>query len=73
MQALYVPICWLCKHCSSEVLPTTCASFPEGIPPAILVNRHDHRRSHAEDCGLRFEPVSPGAATYVEEVFVETA
>lgn len=66
---LYVPICWLCKHCSGDVLPKTCASFPDGIPPAILMNRHDYCRSHTGDCGLRFEPVSTIAPAYVEEIF----
>lgn len=66
----YVPICWLCKHSSGDVLPATCVSFPDGIPPAILLNRHDHRRGHAGERGLRFEPVSTAAAVYVEEIFV---
>ena len=32
-----------CMFCTRYRRGDTCAAFPDGIPPAILGNEHDHR------------------------------
>ena len=46
--------CVWCRHRSAG--GGTCRAFPEGIPPAIANNRHDHRERYDGDSGIRFEP-----------------
>ena len=46
--------CVDCRH--KHRTGPTCAAFPAGIPEAILLNEHDHRRPWAGDHGVRFTP-----------------
>lgn len=46
--------CVWCRH--REPGGRRCRAFPDGIPPAIAVNRHDHREPYDGDRGVRFEP-----------------
>jgi len=36
-----------------------CAAYPQGVPMAILGNRHDHRHPFPGDKGISFEPRPP--------------
>jgi hypothetical protein len=33
-----------------------CAAFPDAIPDAILLNKHDHRQPYPGDGGVRYTP-----------------
>jgi len=46
--------CVWCRHRSAD--GRRCRAFPEGIPDAIVTNRHDHRNPFDRDHGVRFEP-----------------
>ena len=37
------------------VMAWSCSAFPGGIPEKITEERHDHRKEHAGDAGIRFE------------------
>ena len=51
---LEISQCVWCRHRSSD--GRRCRAYPDGIPDAILMNRHDHRSPYKGDSGLRFEP-----------------
>jgi len=34
-----------------------CAAFPDGIPPEIRLNKHDHKKPYKGDNGIQFEPL----------------
>lgn len=49
-----------CADCRHKRVGATCAAFPSGIPKAILLNEHDHRKpypsaSKPTDNGIRFQ------------------
>lgn len=46
--------CVWCRHRYAD--GRSCKAYPEGIPEAILKNRHDHREPFDRDGGVRFEP-----------------
>lgn len=70
MSAPMLPLqCSRCRHLTGLVelqLPTgiggevpcepACVAFPSGIPEDIQTGAFDHRRPHARDHGVRFEP-----------------
>ncbi|MGD8441011.1 MAG: hypothetical protein PVG53_10775 [Holophagae bacterium] len=62
---LEISQCVWCRHRSSN--GRRCRAYPDGIPDAILRNRHDHRLPYEGDSGLRFEP------EIVEIEFVDVA
>lgn len=47
--------CLQCKHLRNQ---WTCDAFPDGIPPEILIWRHDHREPYPGDHGIQFEAKS---------------
>jgi hypothetical protein len=49
-------LCPRCKHLRDRVL-WTCRAFANGIPAAILTNRHDHHEPYPGDHGIQFEPI----------------
>ena len=53
------PICLSCKHLNSLLVDgrMKCTAFPAGIPDDILRSRHDHRKPHVGDLGIRFSQV----------------
>ncbi len=51
---LEISQCVWCRHRSQD--GRRCRAFPDGIPAAILGNRHDHRSPYDNDRGIRFEP-----------------
>lgn len=48
--------CVWCKrlHIGSKL--RTCDAFPDGIPHAIVMSKHNHREPFAGDNGLLFDP-----------------
>lgn len=46
--------CVWCRHRSES--GRSCRAYPDGIPEAITMNRHDHREPFDGDDGVRFEP-----------------
>lgn len=52
------PLCFACGRLRGAVPGTgwACDAFPTGVPVAILVKQHDHRRPYEGDRGLRFVP-----------------
>jgi hypothetical protein len=63
------PLCMACKRLHNNPEAVTCDAFPEGIPVAILVGGFNHREAHPGDNGLRFVPLTDGAATWVDEKY----
>lgn len=45
-----------------------CAAFPQGIPAAILEERHDHRKAFKGDQGIRFDPDGERALEVVGQI-----
>lgn len=53
------PICMKCKHRNTiDSDGLTCKAFPNGIPDAIILNEHDHRKPFKGDNGIQFEQVN---------------
>lgn len=48
--------CTRCAHLRSSAV-WTCDAFPNGIPAAILTNKHDHTKPYPGDKGIRFDPI----------------
>jgi hypothetical protein len=46
--------CVWCRHRADD--GDRCRAFPDGIPEAILKNRHDHCHPYDGDRGVRYEP-----------------
>jgi hypothetical protein len=73
------PMCFGCsrfngydyKHDDASTSDTdpagSCDAFPDGIPTGILMSDLDHRRPIKGDHGLRYDPISAGAAQEVED------
>ena len=69
MQAQY-PICLNCKNFNEDDEDAlTCTAFPDGIPEAIHLNRHDHRQPFEGDNSILFDPKNKAATTYADELF----
>ena len=45
-----------CIFCTRLRAGNKCVAFPQGIPPAISSNRHDHREPFPGDDGILFDP-----------------
>ena len=45
-----------CIRCKRLQAGNKCVAFPQGIPPAISSNRHDHREPFPGDDGVLFAP-----------------
>lgn len=54
---MVTPSCADCKW-RSEIDPTLCVAFPDGIPVPILTAEHDHKTPYKGDHGLLYEPKS---------------
>jgi hypothetical protein len=56
------PQCDACIHLDRESScnPMRCDAFPDGIPVAILSNKHDHSQPYPGDHGIRYEQIRPG-------------
>lgn len=50
------PLCMDCRHIRADF---TCAAFPEGMPPIIAIDGHDHTTPVEGDQGITFEARSP--------------
>lgn len=46
-----------------------CSSFPDGIPPAVQWNEHDHREPFPGDGGAVFLPADREAVALQAELF----
>lgn len=44
-----------CAACAHKKDGATCTAFPKGIPDAILLNQHDHRKPFKGDNGILFK------------------
>jgi hypothetical protein len=55
-----IPQCFRCRRLAGRP-GLACDAFPgpAGIPAAILLNEHDHRRPYPGDRGIGFEPRHP--------------
>ena len=40
-----------------------CSAYPQGIPDAILLAKHDHREPYPGDKGIRYKPAAKTAAS----------
>ena len=54
-----------CLSCKHYVGGRFCLAFPDGIPQAVWVEDHDHRKPFPGDNGIRYEeiPLDPGHGT----------
>lgn len=46
--------CICCRHLYTDRI-RSCAAFPQGMPPAIVTEEHDHRKPYPGDNGIQFE------------------
>lgn len=51
-----VPMCAFCRHFDRQAETFACSAYPDGIPDAIVRSDVDHRKPHAGDHGIQFEP-----------------
>ena len=51
-----LPGCNSCKHLQPGILFTTCAAFPNGIPPMFANGEALHDRPFPGDNGIQYEP-----------------
>ena len=52
--------CITCKNVDLNGAPPTCKAYPDGIPDAILLSKHDHRKPYPGDNGIRYETIDKG-------------
>ena len=53
----YISQCQECKHFFQEKSGWSCRAFPNGIPPVIAKNQHDHTKPYPGDRGIQFEAI----------------
>jgi len=46
-----------CIYCEYYLGWERCKAFQDGIPKAIVLGEHDHRKPYPGDNGIRFEPI----------------
>jgi hypothetical protein len=66
---IYSPVCFPCRHLDiTDIAARRCRAFPEGIPIAVWIGKHDHRTPFPGDRGVQFEAptVSDVAALRVQ-------
>ncbi|MEX2246200.1 MAG: hypothetical protein WEC75_05890 [Dehalococcoidia bacterium] len=68
MTTTLAPMCLWCRYLEPSG-GYTCAAYPDGIPEVIIESRADHRKPHAGDHGIRFEPVRDGDDEHAARAF----
>lgn len=56
---IITPQCHQCKHWTQNL---RCTAFPDGIPLAILMNKHNHRQPFPGDHDIQFQEGGRDAA-----------
>ena len=64
-------LCLSCRHRPAGE-HQICAAFPQGIPPAILHDEHDHHFPYPGDHGIQFELCADDKSVYGNSVFALT-